>query len=124
MIACRLQTTRATSVIPIGQLRISLGEYNLKGPEVPESKEERVVNAILHPDHKCGKYMDDIALLELARPIIWSDSVKPACYLWPQENQGIAPSTENSPRLLDGGGSAKTGPNINVQTYYKKWKYA
>lgn len=38
-----------------------------------------MVNAILHPGHKCGKYADDIALLELARPIIWSESVKPAC---------------------------------------------
>ncbi|KAK1136041.1 hypothetical protein K0M31_000610 [Melipona bicolor] len=69
----------ANSVIPVGQLRISLGEYNLKGPEVPPSKEERVTNAIMHPGHKCGKYVDDIALLELARPIIWSESVKPAC---------------------------------------------
>ncbi|XP_016922548.1 clotting factor G beta subunit-like [Apis cerana] len=69
----------STSIIPTSQLRISLGEYNLKGPEIPASKEERVVNAILHPGHKCGKYADDIALLELARPIIWSESVKPAC---------------------------------------------
>ncbi|KAG6797175.1 transmembrane protease serine 9 [Apis mellifera caucasica] len=69
----------STSVIPTNQLRISLGEYNLKGPEIPASKEERVVNAILHPGHKCGKYADDIAILELARPIIWSESVKPAC---------------------------------------------
>ncbi|XP_071862139.1 clotting factor G beta subunit [Bombus fervidus] len=68
-----------SSIIPTGQLRISLGEYNLKGPEVPASKEERVTNVILHPGHKCGKYVDDIALLELARPIAWSESVKPAC---------------------------------------------
>lgn len=66
-------------MIPVGQLRIRLGEYNLKGPEVPASKEERIASAILHPGHKCGKYADDIALLELARPIAWSESVKPAC---------------------------------------------
>lgn len=70
---------RARSMVPTGQLRVSLGEYNLKEPEVPASKEERVASVILHPDHKCGKYVDDIALLELARPIAWSESVKPAC---------------------------------------------
>ncbi|XP_046144414.1 transmembrane protease serine 4-like [Osmia bicornis bicornis] len=70
---------RARSMVPAGQLRVSLGEYNLKEPEVPASKEERVASIILHPDHKCGKYVDDIALLELARPISWSESVKPAC---------------------------------------------
>ncbi|XP_034172857.2 testisin [Osmia lignaria lignaria] len=69
----------ARSMVPAGQLRVSLGEYNLKEPEVPASKEERVASIILHPDHKCGKYVDDIALLELARPISWSESVKPAC---------------------------------------------
>ncbi|XP_031837453.2 trypsin-1 [Nomia melanderi] len=69
----------STSVVPIGQLRVSLGEYNLRGAEVPPSREERVANAILHPGHKCGKFVDDIALLELARPITWSESVKPAC---------------------------------------------
>nr|XP_034172857.1 transmembrane protease serine 9-like [Osmia lignaria] len=69
----------ARSMVPAGQLRVSLGEYNLKEPEVPASKEERVARIILHPDHKCGKYVDDIALLELARPISWSESVKPAC---------------------------------------------
>ncbi|XP_026675384.1 transmembrane protease serine 9-like isoform X2 [Ceratina calcarata] len=69
----------ATSMVSAGQLRVSLGEYNLKGPEIPASKEERVSNIIVHPDHKCGKYVDDIALLELASPIVWSESVKPAC---------------------------------------------
>lgn len=75
---CYLQF-RATTIIPIGQLRIGIGEHNLRGPEVPASQQERVANAILHPSHKCGKYVDDIALLELARPISWSESVKPAC---------------------------------------------
>ncbi|XP_011703282.1 PREDICTED: prostasin-like isoform X3 [Wasmannia auropunctata] len=65
--------------IPTGQLRVTLGEHNLRAPEVPAAKHESVINAVLHPGHKCGKYVDDIALLELARPISWSESVKPAC---------------------------------------------
>ncbi|XP_066585116.1 trypsin-1-like [Prorops nasuta] len=68
-----------TDSIPVRQLRVTLGEYNLKGPEVPAARQESVVNAVVHPGHKCGRYVDDIALLELARPIAWSESVKPAC---------------------------------------------
>ncbi|XP_015179984.1 PREDICTED: transmembrane protease serine 9 [Polistes dominula] len=68
-----------TSTIPIRQLRVTLGEYDLKGPETPAASEESVINAVVHPGHRCGRYVDDIALLELARPITWSESVKPAC---------------------------------------------
>ncbi|KAI4476995.1 hypothetical protein M0804_013175 [Polistes exclamans] len=68
-----------TSTIPIRQLRVTLGEYDLKGPETPAAREESVINAVVHPGHRCGRYVDDIALLELARPITWSESVKPAC---------------------------------------------
>ncbi|KAK2581517.1 hypothetical protein KPH14_005176 [Odynerus spinipes] len=68
-----------TSTIPTRQLRVTLGEYNLKGPETPAAREESVINAVVHPGHRCGRYVDDIALLELARPITWSESVKPAC---------------------------------------------
>lgn len=70
---------RGTSTIPIRQLRVTLGEYDLKGPETPAAREESVINAMVHPGHRCGRYVDDIALLELSRPITWSESVKPAC---------------------------------------------
>lgn len=60
-------------------MRVTLGEHNLRAPEMPAAKHESVINAVLHPSHRCGKYVDDIALLELARPISWSESVKPAC---------------------------------------------
>lgn len=60
-------------------MRVTLGEHNLKAPEVPAARHESVINAVLHPGHRCGKYVDDIALLELARAISWSESVKPAC---------------------------------------------
>nr|XP_012225654.1 PREDICTED: transmembrane protease serine 9 [Linepithema humile] len=68
-----------TNTIPVGQLRVTLGEHNLKAQEVPAARHESVINAVLHPGHRCGKYVDDIALLELARAISWSESVKPAC---------------------------------------------
>lgn len=65
--------------IPVNQLSVILGEYNLREPEVPESIVENVKNAIVHPKHKCGQYIDDIAILELVMPIIWTDSVQPGC---------------------------------------------
>ncbi|KAM0725657.1 Prostasin [Formica fusca] len=68
-----------TNKIPVGQLRVTLGEHNLRAPEIPAARHESVINVVLHPNHRCGKYVDDIALLELARPISWSESVKPAC---------------------------------------------
>ncbi|XP_025989868.2 clotting factor G beta subunit [Solenopsis invicta] len=68
-----------TNKIPVKQLRVTLGEHNLRAPEIPAARHESITNAVLHPGHMCGKYVDDIALLELARPISWSESVKPAC---------------------------------------------
>ncbi|XP_012260641.2 transmembrane protease serine 9-like isoform X1 [Athalia rosae] len=68
-----------SSEIPARQLRVTLGEYNLRGPEVPPAREESIRRVFIHPGHKCGGYIDDIALLELDRPISWSESVRPAC---------------------------------------------
>ncbi|XP_046490004.1 uncharacterized protein [Neodiprion pinetum] len=71
-----------SSKIPARQLRVSLGEYNLRGPENPPARQEGVARVLIHPGHKCGGYVDDIALLELTGPISWSDSVRPACLPW------------------------------------------
>ncbi|KAG7201683.1 hypothetical protein KM043_004411 [Ampulex compressa] len=68
-----------TSRMQARQLRVTLGEYDLKRPEVPQARIEDVVNIIMHPEHRCGKYINDVALLELARPIAWTQSVQPAC---------------------------------------------
>lgn len=61
------------------QLRVTLGEYNLKGPENPSAREENILNTYIHPGYKCGFYENDIALLETLHPITWSQSVKPVC---------------------------------------------
>ncbi|XP_015112608.1 testisin [Diachasma alloeum] len=68
-----------TGTMPPRQLKVTLGEYNLRGPETPASVPTGVRNIVIHPDHKCGKYVDDIAILELESPISWTDSVQPAC---------------------------------------------
>ncbi|KAJ8678861.1 hypothetical protein QAD02_014648, partial [Eretmocerus hayati] len=66
-------------MMSVGQLRVTLGEHNLAGPELPLSSSESVRSMIVHPGFRCGKYDSDIALLELSATIAWSDSVQPAC---------------------------------------------
>ncbi|KAK0169887.1 hypothetical protein PV328_010521 [Microctonus aethiopoides] len=79
---CQLYSVNATEgkdSIPSKQFRVTLGEYNLREPEVPAAIIENIQNVIVHPGHTCGQYVNDIAILELESPIIWSDSVQPAC---------------------------------------------
>lgn len=70
---------RGKDSIPAKQFRVTLGEYNLRETEVPAAIIENIQNVIVHPGHTCGQYVNDIAILELESPIIWSDSVQPAC---------------------------------------------
>ncbi|XP_028047512.2 anionic trypsin-2 [Monomorium pharaonis] len=62
--------------IPEREVRVILGAHNISDPA---ARYELVKKAMFHPGHTCGKFVDDIVLLELARPISWSESVKPAC---------------------------------------------
>ncbi|XP_014204227.1 trypsin-1-like [Copidosoma floridanum] len=66
-------------MMPAAQIRVTVGEHDLHGPELPGAATETVRNMIIHPDFECGKYSNDIALLELRDDVAWSDSVKPAC---------------------------------------------
>ncbi|XP_014223683.1 serine protease 33-like [Trichogramma pretiosum] len=67
------------AMMPVKQLRITLGEHDLQAPEEPRSLSSGVDRLIVHEDFECGKWSNDIALLELSSRILWSDSVKPAC---------------------------------------------
>lgn len=58
---------------------MTVGEHDLKGSEVPAARTENIKNMIVHPSYQCGRWSSDIALLELVKPIAWSESVKPAC---------------------------------------------
>lgn len=69
-------------------MKVTLGEYNLREPEKPASVPTGVRNIVIHPDHKCGKYVDDIAILELESPISWTNSVQPACLPTAQGEKG------------------------------------
>ncbi|XP_023290504.1 transmembrane protease serine 9 [Orussus abietinus] len=74
-----LTTPLGTSVIPARQIRVTLGEHNLRAPEYLIESKVAVQRVMVHPGHACGGYDDDIALLELARPVSWSPNVQPAC---------------------------------------------
>lgn len=74
-----LCSSRDSNIYPVRLLGVTLGKHNFLTPDIPAARQERIKDAVLHPGYKCGKYVDDIALLELIRPISWSESVKPAC---------------------------------------------
>lgn len=66
-------------MMPVTQLQVTVGEHDLKAPETPSSSTSGVKNMIVHPSYECGKFVGDIALLELSEILIWSRSVQPAC---------------------------------------------
>lgn len=66
-------------MMPVTQLHVTIGEYDLKNSELTKSESLSVRTMIIHPDFQCGRYTNDIALLEVGKLIEWSRSVKPAC---------------------------------------------
>ncbi|KAG8235507.1 hypothetical protein J437_LFUL015741 [Ladona fulva] len=66
--------------LPITQIKVTVGEYDLTTKESSAKKQEVAVEeAILHPAYECPGYTHDIALLKLKAPIVWSDNAWPAC---------------------------------------------
>ena len=66
-------------MMPASQLMVTVGEHNLNEAEKPSSLTRGIKRLIVHENFECGKWNNDIALLESSTPITWSDSVKPAC---------------------------------------------
>lgn len=60
------------------RIRVTIGEHDLK---IKNSKEidKKVIKIHFHPKYQCGKFIDDIALLELENDIYWTKSIGPAC---------------------------------------------
>lgn len=70
---------RRDGLMKTSQLRVTLGEHHLGESEYPAAIIARVKKMKVHQDFVCGKYMNDVTLLELTEPIEWSESVQPAC---------------------------------------------
>lgn len=65
--------------LPLGHIRVTVGEYDLTKRETPQAEEIGVDNLIMHPGYKCPLFNHDIALLHLDRDVTWSETVWPAC---------------------------------------------
>ena len=65
--------------INFNQFKVTLGEHDLKQPEIPAARVETIRKATIHPEFKCRFYINDIALLETTNSISWSESIQPAC---------------------------------------------
>lgn len=63
-------------VINPRELRVLVGGHDLR---LPPANHLGVSNILLHPSYTCNRYLNDIALLELAEELVWSDKVRPAC---------------------------------------------
>jgi len=63
--------------ISAGQLEVALGEHSLKSTDGVTFI--RVTKIHLHPEYRCPKFVNDVALLELIEDIQWSPAVAPAC---------------------------------------------
>lgn len=72
-------TCRRSSMMSVGQLRVTIGEHDLQAAELPEAISKTIKYMTVHPDFECGRWNNDIALLELSTPIQWSASVRPVC---------------------------------------------
>lgn len=66
-------------MMPVSQLQVTVGEHDLQASELPSAVTSGVKNMIIHPGFECGKFVSDIALLELMDVISWTRSVQPAC---------------------------------------------
>ncbi|XP_063230462.1 plasminogen [Bacillus rossius redtenbacheri] len=65
--------------LPAEHIRVTVGEHDLTSAEEPAAHEVRVSRLLLHPDYKCARFANDIALLELSSEVTWSEAVWPAC---------------------------------------------
>ncbi|CAG2063016.1 unnamed protein product [Timema podura] len=65
--------------LPAELIRVTVGEHDLSSGENPAAHEVRVRKMLLHPEYKCTRFLNDIALLELDSEVTWSEAVWPAC---------------------------------------------
>lgn len=58
-------------------LKVAVGAHDLRSGRNLDLMISRLV---LHPSYRCNSYHDDVALLELVEPVVWSAGVLPACF--------------------------------------------
>lgn len=79
MTAAHCLCTGTGEIITPAQIQVVIGRHRLDGDN-PTAKIINLQNIIIHPQYKCHKSSNDIAILELeGLGVEWSDTVSPAC---------------------------------------------
>lgn len=57
-------------------MRVRVGQQDLRRA----AEEVSIVSVVLHPKFLCGRYDNDIALVELGVAVSWRSGVQPSCF--------------------------------------------
>lgn len=105
-------------ILQPSNIRITLGQYDLR--DAPENSYEMPVKAITtHPEYSCRKARNDIALLELAAKLQWSDFVLPACLPTAFGESGYS-RFDNILATVAGWGWTNENTQKGINIYFKK----
>ncbi|XP_032572975.1 chymotrypsin-like protease CTRL-1 [Drosophila sechellia] len=88
LIAYRFVLTAAHCSKPNVSLIVRLGEYDLTTTRDGKTEDFRAMNIYRHPYYNAVTEVNDIALLKLDRPVIYTATIKPICIVL---NAGLRP---------------------------------
>ncbi|CAH0546791.1 unnamed protein product [Brassicogethes aeneus] len=75
---CLCTGSGPTDFLKPSSIKITLSQHDLTNKE-SDAYQMGVESIRVHSEYSCNKPKNDIAILELQKPIVWSDSVLPAC---------------------------------------------
>lgn len=67
-----------TNFLQPSSIKVTLGQHDLTQTST-KAYEMSITGITVHPDYKCSKPRNDIAIIHLAEALDWSDFVSPAC---------------------------------------------
>lgn len=67
-----------SDLVHASSLKVTIGQHDLTQTS-SKAYEMSITEIRVHPDYKCGKPRNDIAIIHLTEPINWSEFVLPAC---------------------------------------------
>ncbi|XP_053661013.1 serine protease snake-like [Anopheles marshallii] len=81
-------------------IKVRLGELKEGEYEISDPVDEQVIQIVKHPNYKSRTVYNDIALLQLANPVSFSTSIRPACLY-------TSPTVDRTKALAIGFGSTE-----------------
>nr|XP_032655839.1 prostasin-like [Chelonoidis abingdonii] len=73
------------SSFPQSAYHVNLGEHQLSNPS-PSQVASPVCQILVHPDYNRGTHASDIALVQLAEPVRYTDEILPVCLPGPSDS--------------------------------------